>query len=509
MFLFNRGDKYERPIGVLFDAKEGRWVAGQIKLKRGDLLDSNVISIADDKFFHIAHGDSLRGVSEAGKISVLDCVRGGVLDTTSWEDFAIHHGDVSFRYALFGRRHIAINEKCIRGIQFTLEGAESSVFMHDKFDRFGLLRNPDQEILDTIKRKMPEYKRGNFVKDNAMVSYFTGDWNVLPRFETVLGTVHVGRSMQIDFSGLSMESTPRITIDFDDNPTTLESAWGKMREVHQFFAWMMGYAPGWKDVLVSTSRLDENGLWSDVAGCLEVFGPNEWKEVPEVARQCGTLIDASRHPDHFMEVMANWLKRNGNARRKSANARFFGCIRGISDRFIEDGIVSAANTFDLLPDEDKPETEPLPENVLDVLTDADRKIKCCMPLGMQRDDVLSALGLIRHSRRLRHIVEHRAEFVLKHYGVDVLQNLKDLIRLAVKCRNYYTHGPRDKDTDNVKYTDVEVVFFLTETLEFIYSASELLLCGWDLSKSANDEWHPFGEYIKSYDAKRSRVLGPK
>ena len=461
------GDKYEGPIGLLFDAGEGRQIAGQLKLKRGDLFDSNVVTIADDKFLHIDSGGSLHGISKAGKVSLLDCVRGGMLGTTDWGDFAIHHGDVAFRYALFGRRHVAIDEECVRGIQFTLEGAESSVFAHDKFERFGYLRDPDEEILDAIKRKRPDYLKGDLVKGKAMVSYFTGDWDFLPRFDTVLGTVHVGRSMQVDLLGRNMEDTPRITVDFEDNPITLEGAWEKMREIRQFFAWMMGYASGWKDVLVSTSRLDDDGFWADADGEIEVFGPNEWKEVPEGVRQCGTLIDASQHPDHFMEVMEKWLERNGNARRKSASTRFFGCFPGTSDRAVEDGIVSAANTFDLLPDEDKPE----------------------------------------RAKRLRQIVEHRARVVLSCFSGQRLTQLEKVIELAVKCRNYYTHGPRDQNLGDVDYTDFEVVLFLTETLEFIYGASELLLCGWDPAKSVRDEWHLLGGYVKAYDSKRSKILG--
>ena len=505
--LMFRDDKYERPIGVLFDTEKRRRIAGQLKLKRGNLFDSNVVSIADDEFFHVAEGASLHGVSKDGKVSLLDCVRGGMLSTTTWNDFAIRHGNVSFRYALFGTRHVSIDEKCIRGIQFTLEGAESSVFVHDKFERFGRLHNPDEEILDAIKRKRPEYMKGDFVKDQATVTYFTGDWDFLPRFETVLGTVHVGRTMQFDHVGRSMEDTQRITVDFDDDPITLEAAWKKMREIRQFFAWMMGYAPGWKDVLIFTSRLNEDGFRADADDGLQVFCPREWKEVPEGARQRGTLIDASRHPEHFMEVMANWLDRNGNARRKSANTRFFGSMQGTTDRVLEDSIISAANTFDLLPDEDKPEAQQLPDDVWQVLKDAKNKVGGLLPIGALREDVLNALGRIRANKRLRDIVEYRAEFVLDHYGADKLQQLKDVIRLAVMCRNYYTHGPGDQDAGDIDYADFEVVFFLMETLEFIYGASELLLCGWDSHKSVRDDWHPLGGYVKSYDAKRSMILG--
>ena len=51
--------------------------------------------------------------------------------------------------------------------------------------------------------------------------------------------------------------------------------------------------------------------------------------------------------------------------------------------------------------------------------------------------------------------------------------------------------------------------FSTETLEFIYGASELLLCGWDSGKSIWDERHPLGGYVNSYDDRRSMVLGLK
>ena len=500
-------DKFKHPIGVLFDTGEGRRVAGQLKLTRAGLLDSNVVSIADDKFVHVADGGSLHGISEAGMVSLLECVRGGILGTTYRSDFAIHHGDVSFRYALFGTRHVAIDEMCIRGIQFTLEGAETSVFMHDKLERFGHLHDPDETILDAIKRTRPEYLKGEFVKEAAMVSYFTGDWDYLPRFETVLGTVHVGRSMKADFFGSSMNNTPRITVDFDGEPVTLDGAWKKMREIRQFFAWMMGYVPGWKDVLVFTSPMDEDGFRRNEDGNLEVFGPNEWKEVPEGARFSGTLIDASRHPEHFMEVMQKWLNRNGNSRRKSANARFFGSFPGTSDRVLEDGIVSAANTFDLLPDEDKPDSVPLPSKVLNVLEEARTKIKGCRLPGAQRDDVLNTLGFIQRNKRLRHIVEHRARIVLDHFGSDRLKQLNSVIGLAVKCRNYYTHGPSGLDRGDVDYADFEVVLFLTETLEFIYGASELLLCGWNPANSVRDDWHPLEGYTNSYDGKRSMILG--
>ena len=55
-------EKYGRPIGFLLEAGEERRIAGHLRLKRGGLLDGNV---DDDRFFYVAGGGSLHGISEA------------------------------------------------------------------------------------------------------------------------------------------------------------------------------------------------------------------------------------------------------------------------------------------------------------------------------------------------------------------------------------------------------------------------------------------------------------
>lgn len=505
--MMHGDDKYKHPIGVLMDDGDGRRLAGHLKLKRGGLLDdSNVLNTVSEDVVPIRPGRSLHGVSVSGRVSLHDCVSGRFSRSAPCHDFLIQHGEMSFRYALFGTRHVSADEDCIRGIQFTLEGVESSVFMQDKFERFGHLLDPDDEILDAIERKRLDSLPGDFVKGQAMVSYFTGRWDYLPRFKTVLGTVHVGRSMQFDNFGRGMEDTPRIAIDFDDDPKTLEGAWETMREIRQFFAWMMGYAPAWKDVVAFTSEPNEDGVRVGRDGHLDVFGPSEWKGVPENARRRGTLIDASGNPEHFAAVMTKWLERNDDPRRKKANTRFFGSIQGMSSRVMEDGIVSAANTFELLPDEDKPEPKRLAEDVLAILADARKGIKAAMDDGPSRQDLLNSLGRIRKNKRLCALVEHRAALVMKHLERDKLPDLECMIRLAVHCRHYYTHGGDERNGGLVDFGDSHVVHFLTQTLEFIYGASELLECGWDPTTSAADEDHPIKAYVGSYARARSMVL---
>ena len=442
----------------------------------------------------------MHGVSSAGKVSLIECLRSGPSGQTSWGDFSVHHGDIPFRYAVFGTRHITATEECIHGIQFSLEGVESSVFADDFRKTFGHIRYPDGEIIEAIEKHQPDHLSERSFGDGAMVSYFTGNWDFLSRFETAIGTIHVTRTVYEGMFGSNMDNTATIAVDFDDSPMILSDAWDKMRIVRQFFAWMIGYVPQWKDVVVHTSPLDDYGHRPD--GQLNVFGVKEGPSEEGSAQRHDSLIDASGSPEHFVRVMRNWLDRNINGGMDRANERFFGSIA--ANRYLEDGIVSAANTFDLLPDSEKPEPDVLPQAVLDVLENARKEIRNDIVKFPGRDSVLSAIGYAVSSKSLRAIITHRTNVVLQYCAKGKLDGLTDVVRLAVRCRNYYTHGPNRKDEDE-HFADLAVVRFLTETLEFIYGASELLLCGWDMSKVVGN-WHPLMRYIGYYDYNRAVVL---
>ncbi len=211
--------KYERPIGVKFKSWDEKAFFGQLRIQQRGLRDSNVVHIFDEGVLFI-RGDDLHGISEAGKVSLLEYIGGGPLSMTSWEDFTMSHGDVAFRYAVVGKRHIAADEQCIRGISFCLEGIDTSVFAHDKFQNFGRVLDPDDELLGMLEEKVAEEneKMGmelgefdgdyspvppsrHFIKGKATISYFTGNFEFLPDFDTVLGSVCVTRTMREDLFG--------------------------------------------------------------------------------------------------------------------------------------------------------------------------------------------------------------------------------------------------------------------------------------------------------------------
>ena len=348
--------KYGHPIGALFDLHDGRKVAGQVTLEGGELFQ-NTAKLSDDSSLSVPIGSSLYGMSEHGMVSLLDC-HGSNLATTRWDASAFFRCDLSFRYVLFGRQHLHPEDKAIMGIQFTFDEIDA-ILSNQGFDAFGHILDPDDEIIDAIERCGPDYQADSFRKDgSAMVSYFTGKYELLPKTETVLGTIQAARSLHIDAVSPNMKEVPYMSIDFDDDPTTLGEALGKMRIVRQFCAWMIGYTPRWRDVRVFTSKLVDGDYRKNDSGHpdngLEVFGPTERRggdgDRSDITWQ-DVLIDASRDPDHFANVMTQWLERNSDSRRRSANNRFFGSMSGMAKKTVEDGICSAPifSTCFLLP----------------------------------------------------------------------------------------------------------------------------------------------------------------
>ena len=500
-------------VAAVFDLGEGRKLAGQITLRRGKLFESTA-KLCDDEFFSVPDGSALQGVSEKGKVSLLGCSRGHPRST--WHgDVTIFRSDVSFAYALFGNQHLTLADTVIKGIQFTFEEIDA-ILTNTGFDTFGHIDRPDDELIDVIERKRPDFQKGDLSRDgSAMVSYFTGKFNVLPKTETALGTIRTSRALYTDAVGREMKDKPYVTIDFDDQPATLDVAFGKMRAVRQFFAWIIGYAPRWEDVRVFTSNRVEAGCRVDDSGHpdrgLEVFSPIEWRSAyydNDNNFQGDATIDASLEPDRFADVMKKWLERDVDAKRRSANARFFGSMPGMVKKTVEDGICAAANTFDLLPTSDKPRSPLIAKETKNVLAEAGRRIRKLENVSdAERQEVLSQLGRIRAYVSLRQVIESKAKIVLERVGEERLPNMDKVIRAAVLCRNHFTHGSGDGGANDVDFSDPSTVLFLTRTLQFIYGASELLTCGWDLVNWLNGTrtYHPFGWYIHGYQTQLTRT----
>ena len=92
-------------------------------------------------------------------------------------------------------------------------------------------------------------------------------------------------------------------------------------------------------------------------------------------------------------------------------------------------------------------------------------------------------------------------------GVSTLPHMDEVIRAAVLCRNYFTHGGDDGRAGDVDITDPSVALFLTRSLRCVYAMSELLICGWDFVGWINGVRmnHFFASYLTEYKEQVQRI----
>ena len=71
----------------------------------------------------------------------------------------------------------------------------------------------------------------------------------------------------------------------------------------------------------------------------------------------------------------------------------------------------------------------------------------------------------------------------------------------MRAPNYFTHNYTPPN--GVDFTNNYTVSLLAQTLQFIYEASELVKCGWDMNAwlpTGFAQFHAFGVYVKqNYD----------
>ena len=411
-------------------------------------------TIFDDRHFDIAHGTHLHGVSERGLVSLISCSIAG------WHRSPMAMSrTVRSYYAVFGNDHIHPEQQEIRKIQFGFQDLHS-VFGRLGRDAFNTIADPDQRIIDSIERYKPDHALSISGYKRPVILYFTGKTDLLPATDTVLGRVSAQRAVHWNWSvsGTSVADYPSITIDFADEHATLEAAIDKMNDVRSFFAWMLGYSPKYANVKIFTKH-PETGI-PDTE--LDVFMSNRGGATGFEDRiQESMLIIPSRQPNVFMQVMDKWLDRNKN--RERPNTSFFSLMRGMHTIVYQDRMCVAANVFDQLPGGG---------NMLNVARNRYRKT------------------VYRHLR---------------------LRRMDQVIEAAVNCRHHITHGStkHDANTHGAIYSDYGTVNFLTNALRFVYGASELIECGWDMRhwlKSHSRRGHPFGVFVEEYDEAMPKAI---
>ena len=204
------------------------------------------------------------------------------------------------------------------------------------------------------------------------------------------------------------------------------------------------------------------------------------------------LLEPVRQREQFTSVISLWLARQ--AEWGDARLRFWNSFAE-QKHYSLDRLVGAANMFDILPISAVPTDVPL-SNELQVAKEAARKIFTPLPPSPERDRVLGDLGRLGKSN-LKQKIRHRAKWVIDAIG----EHFPDLVLVcdeAVNCRNYYVHGGEARFDYGENFGATS---FFTDTLEFVFAASDLIEAGWDVKSwiaIPTSMTHPFGRYRVNY-----------
>lgn len=471
---------------------------------------------------HLVNSFSIKGVLGSGsKVSLINCRNKGVYNPLS-----NHLTKLSFffDYAVSGDIHISHEEEKVEKITFTMNDAESLFYEHEVFGAIiGGYISPEKKkslAFPPWESAWPEVDARPFVEsilrsegsgsdievgENPVIFYHTGKTRILD-VETGIGRVSVSRNDPVETyaeflgnyeregnSGVNIETVISITLEFD-RTLVLENAISRALRVSRFLELLIGRSQNFASFLINKSGTPRP---------LRVYGCRFPAHERFSRQSYFPLFSAVRNTDEFSRIMARWLKTD-NGRWREARDRFFSCFdRGWN--YDTDRLIAAANMFDLLPPEAFPERPKISED-LEAARDKCRGIFNELPDSPDRQSVLSELGRVGKNISLKKKIRHRAQLVIDQVGESKMPKLLESVGKAVDCRNRYVHGPKDDDGPDY---GAEKIRFLTETLEFVFAASDLIEAGWDMKTWSSEGGypdHPLRSYFQRHSTD-SRLFG--
>lgn len=444
--------------------------------------------LRDDEFFHTLAipGQYVKGtLHDLSKVTLLHCITTSGMGSATCGKDRYFFATIFPHFVLHGDRQITPDEKTITEVHFVMDDA--SVLFYD-FDAFGSLIDARPYIEQIVRANRLE--REIPIGPDPEILYFTGKHEIFSA-DTVIGRVSASHNPIHTVGGpdgVQLKNTIFTTIAFKEALTFDETITHTLTLL-RYLEVLVGRPQNLLKLNLCVKSDDER------PSVLKVYWSippkrnlSNDKQSPQPA---DVLVDAVRQPDTFARILSNWLDRH--QAWHDARLRF-------SNSFAQQGysidrLVGSANMFDILPSSAVRPDTPLSEE-LKSAKDRCSKIFKELPQSPERDSLLNALGRIGKSN-LKNKIRCRGKFLVD----TVEERFPDLITVtdeAVNCRNHYVHGTEPKfDYSN----EFDVVMFFTDTLEFVFAASDLIEAGWDVrawSEIPTSMSHPFGRYRVSY-----------
>ncbi|WP_157956608.1 HEPN domain-containing protein [Dyella sp. C11] len=489
----NQKEQDRRILGI-YNPKDGPTAVGELRLEGSNTLLKVHADFPLDSF---AQAANITGTSFTGKqITLIDCFSPGVGHTHFQGKPTKYHADIFPHYVAIGHGHIEPNDRYVKAIHFTTNDLTHLFYDFDAFSNLIDAKAVIEEVLKE-RRKMRPVETG----EHPQIAYFTGKTQIVET-ETTIGKVSVHHRPTHNLggpAGVYIKNRMVVTIE-PDEPIAFDDAIDRMYVVAAFLSVAAGRRQGIKHVQIATLDHD-NG----VPRTLQVHPSYRWKASNKIELfkpHPGDLpLDPIQHSVEFETVFCNWIARHKGW--KVARSRYIDCLQK-SNEYDGGRLVAAANMFDILPVEATPAPSTLTGDLAKT-RDECRALFRKLPAGIDRNSALDALGRLGKPS-LPKKVAYRVSIVESRLGA-IFPDIQIPAAVAVKCRNYLVHG----SAGDIDYSRVEPLLpFLTDTLEFVFAASDFIESGWNTQRWASSSYgwgHSFTRYRAEYSVALAKLRG--
>jgi hypothetical protein len=471
-----------------FFVSPGRAVAGELTIAGPD----SSIVLRDDAVFPIGAEPNLcitGTLYDQTKITLIDCVRTAQSTHTRPQDGVKSHSVTLFPHFIAqGSLHLVPDTPSVRDLSFTFDDITSLFY---DFDAFGGAVDATAFIDPIVSANAKQFGRKIRTGPSPEIAYFAGE-RLIMAADTAIGHVRVEHHPSWPVGGpqgVKIENEIRVSIT-PVAPVTLNEAIDRLMSLLRFIAIAVGRKQNLPRVVVRVGEAASPVLtvhWSDYPRRKgHVEGARDSPQPADLP------LDSIHRREEFVAVLQSWLARDQE--RRIARARIDDtCAQG--NHYSVDRLVAAANAFDQLPESAVPKAVALTPAVA-AAKQACEEIVGALPPCDERQSLLSALGRLG-TASLKQKVRHRASIIIAAAS-GRFPDLDFVCNQAVNCRNHFVHG---SDFDFELEAPSSNQSFLTDTLEFVFIASELIEAGWDLGRfldTPTSMSHPFGSYRIHY-----------
>jgi hypothetical protein len=473
--------------------KFGKFVVSQDNEVYGELRiagKETLLYLRDDELFHpFAPPDGcITGtLHDLTKVTLLECIILSGLGSCTYNGERYYYANLFPHFVLEGRRHITPSERTISQITFVIDDATALFY---DFDAFGVVIDSVPYIEQIVAAN--KLDRPIQVGSESKIVYFTGKRDII-EVDTVFGRFRARHNPRWSLPGprgVRIDNIISVTLEISD-PIAFDDAITRTLRLLRFLGLIIGRPQTLKELIVfinAGEHLEPLKVhWShrparDVSSV-------EGERLPQPA---DLLLNPIHRQDEFIRVMRSWLEKDEE--RQDARLRFHTSLVH-QQRYSVERLIGAANMFDILPESAAPKDVELPKDLQNAKQEC-RDIFKPLPDSYERNSVLGALGRVGKAS-LKHKAKHRAEYIVNTIG-ERFPDMVFVLDAAIDCRNHYVHGSDSK----IDYSsNFNMVNFFTDTLEFVYGASELIEAGWDIRtfvETPTSMTHPYGAYRVNY-----------